>query len=75
MGPEYTRDFDAIYRELASTHPVVFYPFFLDGVAADPKLNQRDGLHPNAAGVDVIVGRMLPLVEELVVRARAGRSS
>jgi acyl-CoA thioesterase-1 len=75
MGPVYTRDFDAIYRELASTHPVVFYPFFLDGVAADPKLNQRDGLHPNAAGVDVIVGRMLPLVEELVVRARAGRSS
>ena len=75
MGPEYTRDFDAIYAELASTHPVVFYPFFLDGVAADPKLNQRDGLHPNAAGVDLIVGRMLPLVEELIVRARARRSS
>jgi acyl-CoA thioesterase-1 len=75
MGPEYTRDFDAIYPALASTHPVVFYPFFLDGVAADPKLNQGDGLHPNAAGVDVIVARILPLAEELVVRARAGRAS
>ena len=40
LGPEYARDFDAIYPALASTHPVVFYPFFLDGVAADSKLNQ-----------------------------------
>ena len=75
MGPDYTRDFDAIYPALASTHPVVFYPFFLDGVAADPKLNQGDGMHPTAAGVEAIVGRILPLVEELIVRARAGRPS
>ena len=75
MGPNYTRDFDAIYPALASTHPVVFYPFFLDGVAADPKLNQGDGMHPTAAGVEAIVGRILPLVEELIVRARAGRPS
>ena len=75
MGPDYTRDFDAIYPALASTHPVVFYPFFLDGVAADPKLNQGDGMHPNAAGVEAIMGRILPLVEELIVRARAGRPS
>jgi acyl-CoA thioesterase-1 len=75
MGPDYTRDFDAIYPALASTHPVVFYSFFLDGVAADPKLNQGDGMHPNAAGVEAIVGRILPLVEELIVRARAGRPS
>ena len=75
MGPDYTRDFDATYPALASTHPVVFYPFFLDGVAADPKLNQGDGMHPNAAGVEAIVGRILPLVEELIVRARAGRPS
>ena len=47
------------------------YPFFLDGVAADRALNQGDGLHPTAAGVDIIVGRMLPLVEELMGRARA----
>ena len=66
MGPDYVRSFDAIYPALASTHPVVFYPFFLDGVAADPKLNQGDGMHPNAAGVDVIVARILPKVEELI---------
>jgi acyl-CoA thioesterase I len=75
MGPNYARDFDAIYPTLASTHPVVFYPFFLDGVAADPKLNQGDGMHPNAAGVDAIVTRILPQVEELVTRARAARAS
>jgi acyl-CoA thioesterase I len=75
MGADYARDFDAIYLALASTHPVVFYPFFLDGVAADPKLNQGDGMHPNAAGVDAIVARILPWVEELVTRARAARAS
>ena len=73
MGPDYARDFDAIYPALASTYPVVFYPFFLDGVAADPKLNQGDGIHPNAAGVDVVVARILPRVEELIVRSRAVR--
>ena len=75
MGPDYARDFDAIYPALASTHSVVFYPFFLDGVAADPKLNQGDGMHPNAAGVDAIVARILPRVEELITRARAARAS
>jgi acyl-CoA thioesterase I len=75
MGPDYVRAFDAIYPALASTHSVVFYPFFLDGVATDAKLNQGDGLHPNAAGVDVIVARILPRVEELIVRARAARGS
>ena len=47
-------------RSLPRLMRVVLYPFFLDGVAADPKLNQRDGLHPTAAGVDVIVARILP---------------
>jgi acyl-CoA thioesterase-1 len=75
MGPDYTRGFDGIYPALASTHPVVFYPFFLEGVAADPKLNQGDGLHPNAAGVDAIVARILPRVEELITRARRARGS
>ncbi|MGH6664538.1 MAG: arylesterase [Pseudolabrys sp.] len=75
MGPDYVNSFDAIYPALASTHPVVFYPFFLDGVAADPGLNQADGLHPNAAGVDVIVARMLPQVEQLIAKARAARAS
>ncbi len=75
MGPDYVRSFDAIYPALASTHSVVFYPFFLDGVATDPKLNQGDGLHPNAAGVDVIVARILPRVEQLIAVARAARGS
>jgi acyl-CoA thioesterase-1 len=75
MGPDYVRAFDAIYPALASTHAVVFYPFFLDGVVADPKFNQIDGLHPNAAGVDVIVARILPQVEKLIAVARAARGS
>ena len=75
MGPDYVRRFDAIYPALASAHPVVFYPFFLDGVATDPKLNQGDGLHPNAAGVDAIVARILPRVEQLIAAVRAARAS
>ena len=71
LGAEYTKAFDAIYPDLAAAYGTLFYPFFLDGVAADRSLNQGDGLHPTAAGVDVIVGRMLPVVEELVGRARA----
>jgi len=73
MGPDYRRGFDTIFPELASSYGLVFYSFFLDGVAADPKLNQRDGIHPTQAGVDVIVARILPKVEELVARVRARR--
>jgi acyl-CoA thioesterase-1 len=73
MGADYTKAFDAIYPALAAKHAVIFYPFFLDGVAAGRALNQGDGMHPNAAGVDVIVARMLPKVEELIVKARATR--
>jgi acyl-CoA thioesterase I len=75
MGDDYVRAFNGLFRDLATTHGVVFYPFFLDGVAADDKLNQRDGIHPAAAGVDVIVARILPKVEELISRARMMRGS
>ena len=75
MGADYVREFDAIYPALASTHPVVFYPFFLAGVATDPQLNQSDGMHPNPAGVDVIVKRILPSVEALIARARRAQGS
>ncbi len=75
MGPDYVNAFDAIFPALASSHAVVFYPFFLAGVATDPKLNQADGMHPNPQGIDVIVHRMLPSVEELIVRAKKARSS
>jgi acyl-CoA thioesterase-1 len=71
MGQDYASAFNSIFPELAAAHDVVFYPFFLDGVAADATLNQRDGMHPNAAGVDTIVARILPKVEELIARVRA----
>jgi acyl-CoA thioesterase-1 len=73
MGADYRRAFDAIFPDLASAYGLVFYSFFLDGVAADPKLNQRDGIHPTQAGVDMIVARILPKAEELVARVRARR--
>ncbi len=75
MGPNYVRDFDGIFPDLAKTYDTVLYPFFLDGVANDAKLNQRDGLHPTAAGIDVIVERIMPKVEELIGRVRAARGS
>jgi acyl-CoA thioesterase I len=75
MGAAYVDAFSRLYSELATTHNVVFYPFFLDGVAADAKLNQGDGIHPNAAGVDVIVQKILPKIEELIARARTARGS
>lgn len=70
FGREYGRAFRAIYQRLARRHGVSLYPFFLEGVAADPALNQRDGIHPNARGVDVIVGRILPFVAALLDRTR-----
>jgi acyl-CoA thioesterase I len=74
MGAEYARAFDAIYPALAAEHDVLFYPFFLEGVAADRILNQPDGIHPTAAGIDVIVERILPHAEALITRARTGRN-
>ena len=71
LGSNYTAKFDAVYPALAANHRVLFYPFFLEGVAADPHLNQGDGMHPTAAGVEVIVRNILPQVEELIARARA----
>jgi acyl-CoA thioesterase-1 len=62
MGADYARVFDAIYPALADRHGVPLYPFFLDGVAGDPRLNQPDGMHPTAAGVEAIVTRILPAV-------------
>ncbi len=65
-GADYDQKFDAIYPELAMKYQVPLYPFFLDGVVLDPKLNQADILHPNPAGVDIIVQRILPMVATLV---------
>ena len=75
LGAEFARAFNAIYPELASKHGVVFYPFFLAGIVTDPKLNQRDGLHPTAEGVLTIVDRILPKVEALIAKVKAKRQS
>ncbi len=68
LGGEYVRGFESIFEDLARKYDVVFYPFFLDGVTTQTKFVLRDGLHPNAAGVDVIVAGIMPKVEELIAR-------
>ena len=73
MGADYVARFDAIFPDLAKAHDVPLYPFFLDGVAALRDLNQRDGIHPTAAGVDLIVARIAPMVEDFVAGIRARR--
>ncbi|HKQ46331.1 MAG TPA: arylesterase [Rhizomicrobium sp.] len=73
LGGDYVKQFDAIYPRLAKEFGVLFYPFILDGVALNPKLNQADGMHPNPAGVKVMVARILPLVKKLV--AQEGKKS
>lgn len=71
LGQDYGKVFDAIYPELAKKHGVPLYPFFLDGVAMDPKLNQEDGMHPTAEGVAIIVSRILPTVTAALDRIKA----
>lgn len=75
LGADYGRAFNAIYPDLAKQYDALLYPFFLDGVAANPKLTQPDGLHPTAAGVDVIVTRIMPKVEALIARVQARRQA
>jgi acyl-CoA thioesterase I len=75
LGVDYDQAFERIYPELAAKYDTLLYPFFLDGVAGELSLDQPDGLHPNAAGVSVIVKRVLPKVEELVARVRARQPS
>jgi acyl-CoA thioesterase-1 len=70
LGAEYGAEFRQLYRDLAAKHDVLFDPFFLEGVAAEPELNQADAIHPNAKGVAVIVERLLPMVRKLVAMAR-----
>jgi acyl-CoA thioesterase-1 len=70
LGVDFGHAFERIYPELAAKYGAVYYPFFLDGAAAERRLTQQDGLHPNAAGVAVIVRRILPTVQELIARAQ-----
>lgn len=66
LGSEYEAEFNPIFPDLAKRYDTAFYPFFLDGVAADASLNQSDGIHPNAQGVAVIVENMLPDILSLI---------
>ena len=70
LGNDYVKAFDSIYPRLAKDYPVIFYPFWLDGVALNPKLNQADGMHPNPAGVKIIVARMLPYVKKMLLEVK-----
>ena len=72
FGADYAAAFRAVYERLAARHRVALYPFFLEGVAMESALNQPDGIHPNAAGVDEIVRRILPHVVALVLRRKGG---
>ena len=73
-GQDYAAQFNTIYPDLAKKFDVPLYPFFLDGVAADPRLNQADGIHPTAEGVDIIVRNMLPTVQAFLGTIRGQRS-
>ncbi|HEX4303830.1 MAG TPA: arylesterase [Rhizomicrobium sp.] len=70
FGAEYATQFDPIYPRLAKQFGTLFYPFILDGVALNPKLNQADGIHPNPEGVKIVVARILPYVKQLVLLAK-----
>lgn len=75
LGEDYTRTFNAMYRELANKHGLILYPFFLDGIALNAGLNLDDGLHPNAQGVAEITKRILPSVDRLIERVRARQAA
>jgi acyl-CoA thioesterase-1 len=71
LGPAYMTAYDTMYKKLADSYGAVYYPFFLQGVALKPEFNQEDGVHPNAIGVNLIVGLMTPTVEKLLKGAAA----
>ena len=72
FGAGYEAAFRAVYERLAARHRVAFYPFFLEGVAMEPALNQADGIHPNAAGVAEIVRRIVPHVVAVIAGHKGG---
>ncbi|MCX7380537.1 MAG: arylesterase, partial [Alphaproteobacteria bacterium] len=68
--PDYVAAFDAAFARLGARPGIIFDPFFLEGVAGDPALNQADRIHPNSEGVRRIVARLLPMVEKLLAGVR-----
>jgi acyl-CoA thioesterase I len=74
LGIEYVKGFEPIYGEVATKYDAILYPFFLEGIAGEARLNQRDGIHPTAAGIDIVVAGILPKAEELVARVHKARA-
>ena len=72
LGADFERAYQRMYPQLARSYDAILYPFFLDGVAGHREHNQADGIHPTSKGVDLIVKAILPKVEELVARVKAG---
>ncbi|WEZ82067.1 arylesterase [Rhizobium sp. 32-5/1] len=72
MGGDYADRFNPIYAELAKTHGLELYPFFLDGVIDDATLKLEDGMHPNGKGIGVMVEKFLPVAERFIGRLSAG---
>jgi acyl-CoA thioesterase-1 len=70
LGREYGEEFAAAFRRLGARPGVMFDPFFLEGVAGDPALNQADRIHPNARGAAIVAARVVPLVAELLARVK-----
>jgi acyl-CoA thioesterase-1 len=70
FGSEYDAKFNVIYPKLAKQFGALYYPFILDGVALNPKLNQADGIHPNPTGVKIIVAKILPDVLKLIAETQ-----
>jgi acyl-CoA thioesterase I len=75
LGEAYTKAFNPMYGALAIKHGALLYPFFLDGIALDAKLNLDDGLHPNPKGAAEITRRILPMVEQLLERVRTSQTA
>jgi acyl-CoA thioesterase-1 len=72
LGRDYAERFNPIYRDLAKKYDAALYPFFLDGIVTHPELMQADRLHPNAAGIDIIVGKVAPLVASQLGGKKSG---
>lgn len=70
LGPDFAGSFDPIFADLAKHYDVTLYPFFLDGVAAEKSLLQADGMHPTAAGIDIMVARFVPVLEAVLAKVK-----
>jgi acyl-CoA thioesterase-1 len=75
LGESYRDAFAKVYSDLAAEHDVILVPFFLEGVAANPALNQADGVHPTAEGYRVITGTMYPQILAAIAKVRIARGA